>query len=253
MSEVGISERVGMRGWMRKSANRAIALIGGLSAITICAVGVRHAIGAPIGNFVPDQLVTSVVPVSEPEPAEDSGGFHIFIVLDPIDAHRVINGRELEARIKIRLARRGFPNVGVSAGTDGDVYLAGTLRNEDERDEIEDLVQAIPDVRTVNFLHPEIRDYYGPAFLGAEASAAPRGRGVEIVKVWPGSPAEMAGIREGDRITRFAGERIVEPGNLRYEEISHVGGQRVTANVVRDGEDRDVTVRLGELTAIAHK
>ncbi|HYA34997.1 MAG TPA: hypothetical protein VEF03_05225, partial [Candidatus Binataceae bacterium] len=111
MSEIGISKRAGMRDWARGSVKLAIAVVAGICVITIFTFSVRRAIGAPIGKLAPVQLVASVVPVSDSGPAEDSGGFHIFIVLDPIDAHRVINGRELEARIKIRLTRRGFPNI----------------------------------------------------------------------------------------------------------------------------------------------
>jgi serine protease Do len=67
------------------------------------------------------------------------------------------------------------------------------------------------------------------AFFGA-----PDGEGILVREVNPGSPAEKAGVKAGDVITSFNGERIHSLGNLR-EKLS----------AKRD--EKDTTVKLGVL------
>jgi C-terminal processing protease CtpA/Prc len=69
------------------------------------------------------------------------------------------------------------------------------------------------------------------AFFGA-----PDGEGILVREVNPGSPAEKAGVKAGDVITSFNGERIRTLGDLR-EKIS----------AKRDAKDKDRTVKLGVL------
>jgi aminopeptidase N len=72
------------------------------------------------------------------------------------------------------------------------------------------------------------------------------GPGVRVAGVTPGSPAEKAGVGEGDVLVRFAG-RPVE--NLRgYSEILKglEPGQTVTVVVERDGEERTLEATLAE-------
>ena len=63
---------------------------------------------------------------------------------------------------------------------------------------------------------------------------APDGEGILVREVNPGSPAEKAGVKAGDVITSFNGERIRSVGELR-EKLS----------AKRD--DKDKTVKLGVL------
>jgi serine protease Do len=63
---------------------------------------------------------------------------------------------------------------------------------------------------------------------------APDGEGILVHEVNPGSPAEKAGLKAGDVITSFNGERIRTVGDLR-EKLSS------------KREDKDKTVKLGAL------
>lgn len=66
-----------------------------------------------------------------------------------------------------------------------------------------------------------------------------------IESVEPGSPADRAGIREGDRITHIDGRAITTPeAGAQFGGVQP--GQRVTFRIQRDGETRDVAVTAGE-------
>jgi hypothetical protein len=65
---------------------------------------------------------------------------------------------------------------------------------------------------------------------------APDGEGILVREVNAGSPAEKAGVKAGDVITSFNGERIRSLGDLR-EKLS----------AKREAKDKDRTVKLGVL------
>jgi Do/DeqQ family serine protease len=83
-----------------------------------------------------------------------------------------------------------------------------------------------------------------------ELSQELRSKGLQGVMVGPvtrGSPADRAGIREGDVITAFDGRPVVDGNQLRNWVASAGPGTEVTLRIYRDGGERDVRVRLGEL------
>lgn len=193
----------------------------------------------------------SVVPVATEVPSTFTDNEPYFvIVLDPIRERRHVPARQLEAQLKEKLTRNGFPNIGVSVSREGAVFLAGTLFDHSEKGEITSLVRKTPGVTEIHFSDVEVRKLYGPAYLGAE-TAATSGDGVRVTKVYNGSPAEMAGIRPGDVIVKFGDHAVSDPQSFRYMVMSRVGGQRVPVTITRDGQERTVTVRLGELPALA--
>lgn len=76
--------------------------------------------------------------------------------------------------------------------------------------------------------------------IGAE-----EGAGVEVGEVAKDSPAERAGIKEGDRIVRL-GDRSVETARDLFRALRGVRrGDRVTIVVGRKGETLEVEVRFG--------
>ncbi len=73
--------------------------------------------------------------------------------------------------------------------------------------------------------------------------------GAVVVEVMPNTPAEQAGLREGDVITKVNDEPISSPEDLR-EAIQDAGpGHEVTMDVVRGKRHREVTARLEEGSA----
>jgi S1-C subfamily serine protease len=83
---------------------------------------------------------------------------------------------------------------------------------------------------------PQLDEAFG---LGAE-------RGVLVREVIDGGPADEAGMRAGDVIVRFDGDEIetVEDLFAKLREVEP--GDEVELAVVRDGDERELTVELGE-------
>jgi S1-C subfamily serine protease len=103
------------------------------------------------------------------------------------------------------------------------------------------LVAAAPFVLTVTVREPALP---GPS------SAMPPGAlgiltgpdGVEITGVLPGSPAEIAGLRPGDRILAVGGLVVGDPEGLRRMLLARRAGERIAIRVARHGESVDVAV-----------
>ncbi|MDQ8037595.1 MAG: DegQ family serine endoprotease [Pedobacter sp.] len=81
----------------------------------------------------------------------------------------------------------------------------------------------------------------------ADAYGLPRPAGALIAKVLPGSPAEKAGLKEGDVITQFSGRDI----NLSSELPQMVGrakvGQSYPLTVYRDGKAKTLNFAVAAL------
>jgi S1-C subfamily serine protease len=65
--------------------------------------------------------------------------------------------------------------------------------------------------------------------------------------VYPGSPAEAAGLQDGDVIVAVDGERVDEDHDLSSHLLPHMPGDVITLRVLRGNTSRDVTVTLGIL------
>ena len=78
-------------------------------------------------------------------------------------------------------------------------------------------------------------------------------RGVLVMSVAPGEPAERAGLRPGDVILELNGERVEDPNSFRNRIASTPPGSTVKLSVARDGQVRQVDVKLDELKPEAAK
>ena len=86
------------------------------------------------------------------------------------------------------------------------------------------------------------------AYLGVrlrEETEYPEG-GARVTHVVDGSPADEAGIEKDDIVVRFGGDVIRGPKGLT--ERIHAGkpGDEVAVTVLRDGEQRELSVELGD-------
>ncbi|MDP9474490.1 MAG: trypsin-like peptidase domain-containing protein [Actinomycetota bacterium] len=85
-------------------------------------------------------------------------------------------------------------------------------------------------------LTPEIADRFG---LPTEAGAL-------ITRVEPGSPAERAGMESRGVITAVGDEEVRDTGDLLAALRDYAPGDEAELTVVKDDENRRVTVELGE-------
>lgn len=70
---------------------------------------------------------------------------------------------------------------------------------------------------------------------------------VEVQDTLPQSPAATAGVRRGDMIVSYAGERIFEPTTLYTNTSKGQAGEMVAVELVRDGELLTVYIPRGPL------
>jgi serine protease Do len=82
------------------------------------------------------------------------------------------------------------------------------------------------------------------AFLGA--SVEQQGESVVVIGVIASSPADMAGLRVGDRLSAFDGAPIRTPSDLHEALDRLVGGARTTIRLLRDGQLEVIDVTLAD-------
>jgi Do/DeqQ family serine protease len=71
--------------------------------------------------------------------------------------------------------------------------------------------------------------------------------GAFVQDVTKGDPADQAGVKPGDIITEFQGQRIQDSSQLRNLASNTQPGTNVKFKVWRDGAERDLTIKLGEV------
>lgn len=74
-----------------------------------------------------------------------------------------------------------------------------------------------------------------------------RGQRPEELAVIPGSPADKAGLVENDIILEIDGKKITEEQSLASVIRAKKPGDEVTLKVLHKGEEKNITVELGEL------
>src|SRR5271157_828925 len=74
-------------------------------------------------------------------------------------------------------------------------------------------------------------------------------RGALVGDVSPNSPASRSGIEKGDIILDLNGKPVADSNDLRMNISMMAPDSTVTLNVLRNGSERNFTVKLGELPA----
>lgn len=168
-----------------------------------------------------------------------------------------VNGQRVEGAMQFRRMIHEIPagrTVQLTIWRDGRAQTVGvTLGKAGERRH--GFKMMAPEPGTFTFRMPEIpeipsMEWNGGMLLGGHPRlgidaedlsgqlgtffGAPDGEGILVREVNPGSPAEKAGLKAGDVITSFNGERIRSVGELR-EKLS------------AKHDDKDKTVKLGVL------
>ncbi|MDX1396044.1 MAG: PDZ domain-containing protein [Gemmatimonadota bacterium] len=70
--------------------------------------------------------------------------------------------------------------------------------------------------------------------------------GAHVTGVAEGGPAEEAGLREGDVIVRWNGDRLESVAQLQRRMGETPAGRTVSLGIRRDGADREIAVELGD-------
>lgn len=78
----------------------------------------------------------------------------------------------------------------------------------------------------------------------AEALDIERSRGAVVAQVTPGSPAQKAGLQQGDVITRINGAAVEDAADLRNEVGLLQPGKSIELTLLRDGEQKTVNAKV---------
>ena len=98
-----------------------------------------------------------------------------------------------------------------------------------------------------------VRGHLGVAIQSVDADMAKafglnQGGGALVADVTPGSPAAKAGIERGDVILELNGKTVNEPDDLSLHIAETTPGSTVHLRISRNGQTRDVSVTLDELS-----
>ncbi|HZC68774.1 MAG TPA: DegQ family serine endoprotease [Nitrospirales bacterium] len=96
-----------------------------------------------------------------------------------------------------------------------------------------------------------VRGYLGVAIQDltqdlAKSFGLKQTKGVLVSSVAEDSPAERAGIKQGDVIVAYQGKPIEDPAVLQREVTRTPVGTKAMLKVIRDGREQEVTVTIGE-------
>ncbi|MEJ7567502.1 MAG: trypsin-like peptidase domain-containing protein [Gaiellaceae bacterium] len=83
------------------------------------------------------------------------------------------------------------------------------------------------------------------AYLGVATEDVTDGDGVRIAELRPGTPAESAGLRDGDIVTEIDGKAVEAADELRQSIDAKRPGDSVDLTIVRGGAERTIEVELG--------
>lgn len=78
----------------------------------------------------------------------------------------------------------------------------------------------------------------------AEALGLDRPRGVLLTKVFPGSPAEKAGLKVGDLVTAVDGAEVLDPDSFGYRFATKQVGGEAKFSFLRSGKEQEAEVAL---------
>src|SRR5213594_3779728 len=96
-----------------------------------------------------------------------------------------------------------------------------------------------------------VRGYLGVAIQDltqdlAKSFGVKQAKGVLVSSVAEDSPAQRAGLKQGDVIVAYEGKPVEDPAALQREVTHTPVNTKATLKVIRDGREQEVTVIIGE-------
>ncbi len=241
---VDVSVTLGTRG---SSCSGACAYLGVLP----CRVPLPVRVNGPTPFLIPGLDAWNqgalVIVVQEGSPAEEAGLLEGDIILavddeevSPQDTLRaLIRAQDVGDTVELKLEREGE-----------EITLTATLDEDPDEEGAAYLgVRVVPFPRGIVFLRkgeervpllPHLEGF--PVVPGVEIPD----RGLVVIRVAPDSPAEEAGLSTGDIIVDVDGKEVSDFDILREAVRAREPGDDLTLTVLRDDEERAISITLGE-------
>lgn len=155
-------------------------------------------------------------------------------------------------------------NPGNSGGPLCDVSgkVVGIISLKIVQDEVEGMGFAIPIEDALEYARAieeggeVIRPYIGISmvdlseeyYLWQNRIVIPEGvdEGIAVIEVVKGSPADKAGLKKGDIITKLGGNDTGSLAEFRYELYKHKVGDKLEVTYYRDGKEKKANITLGK-------
>lgn len=83
----------------------------------------------------------------------------------------------------------------------------------------------------------------------AESFGLSKAEGILVSETQPDSPAEKAGVKQGDVILKLEGVALKDVNELRNRIALTIPGTEVSLNIIRNGKPIDISVTIGEQPA----
>ncbi len=195
------------------------------------------AIGNPLG--IGQTVTMGIISAKGRSTRSGSGSYEDFIQTDAA----INRGNSGGALVNLKGELIGVPSQ-ILSQTGGSIGIGFAIPTAMARNVMDQLIRTGKVTRgklgiTISQLAPDMAEQFG--YKGT--------KGALVQEVEAGQPAERAGVKAGDIITEFQGQRIDDDVQLRNLVAQTTPGSSVKFKVWRDGAERELTATLAALEA----
>jgi serine protease Do len=195
------------------------------------------AIGNPLG--IGQTVTMGIISAKGRSTRSGSGSYEDFIQTDAA----INRGNSGGALVNLKGELIGVPSQ-ILSQTGGNIGIGFAIPTAMARNVMDQLIRSGKVTRgklglTISPLAPDMADQFG--YKGT--------KGALVQDVEAGQPADRAGVKAGDIITEFQGQRIDDDVQLRNLVSQTAPGSAVKFKIWRDGAERELTATLAALEA----
>jgi len=205
--------------------------------------------GSSVNIDIDNQLVSEDTVEGETDGAESNSQKALEDPTTEIQQFRQTRrSRTLSETRKRRLVAAGFAEEEANwlLKNESDVQLQTLYRDHEARLQNS---QSTPRVSSADQLRANIGDDYYERYLKANN----RSTNVSVGSILGSSPGENAGLQTGDRIVRYAGERVFNVRDLNNLTVQGTAGESVLIEVERNGSPLQLTIPRGPVGINANR
>ncbi len=200
------------------------------------------AVGSPLGLA---GTVTSGIISAKERPVTAGGSVGDASYINALQTDAAINpgnsgGPLVNLAGEVIGVNSAIASLGGSAGIAGSIGLGFAIPIDQARRTAEQII------RTGEAVRPFIGANLDPRFPGQGALILEEPTENGALPLVPGGPAELAGLQAGDIIIAIDGDRVRGSNEVIVDIRSRVPGDEVTITVLRDGQEIELPVVVGE-------